>query len=61
MKKSYIELEQELHQTKQDLAIIKQELAATKQGLTTTQTLLKKSLEQILLMQKEIERLASKL
>ena len=54
MKKSYIELEQELHQ-------IKQEFAITKQELTTTQALLKKSFEQILLMQKEIERLEEKI
>lgn len=46
MQKSHIELEQELHQTRHELI--------------TIQTLLKKSLEQILLMQKEIEDLKEK-
>lgn len=54
MKKSYVELEQELYQTKQELAAIKHEFI-------TTQMLLKKSLEQIVLMQREIENLKEQL
>ncbi|HEU64411.1 MAG TPA: hypothetical protein ENH96_03365 [Chlamydiae bacterium] len=68
MKISYVHLEQELYQTKQELIATKQELAVTKQEFAaikyefiSTQTLLKKSFERILLMQKEIEHLKEKL
>jgi transposase len=61
MKKSYIELEIELEQTKQELVLTKKELVATKQDLEKTKNLLKIALDQILLLQQEVDKLKQQL